>query len=200
MDTIPAPQHPILFPPDASVVLLLPGSRADATINLSALLEGLPPHHRIREGFICLRDGAFASTRRGRATAKRWQADGESLRRGPTTVRLTRDFGAALEAATIAVGLAGTANEQTAGLGKPVVAFPALGVQYTRRFMALQRRLLGNALVATESGAEAAVAVLRLLKDPGERQRRGQTGRQRMGSGGAVERIAQEILKETKIC
>jgi uncharacterized protein (TIGR03492 family) len=131
---------------------------------------------------------------------KGWQGDGEYLRRGPTTVLLTRDFGAALEAATIAVGLAGTANEQTAGLGKPVVAFPGPGVQYTRRFMALQRRLLGDALVATESGAEAAVAVLRLLKDPGERQRRGQTGRQRMGSGGAVERIAQEILKETKRC
>jgi len=202
MDTIPIPQGPLPLHSGAPVVLLLPGSRADALLNLSALLEVcLRVSASENAVFVCALAPSLQVADVARsAFAKGWRVDGENLRQGPTTVLLTKDFGAALEAATIAVGLAGTANEQTAGLGKPVVAFPGPGVQYTRRFMALQRRLLGDALVVTESGAEAAVAVLRLLKDPGERKRRGQTGRQRMGSGGAVERIAQEILKETKIC
>jgi uncharacterized protein (TIGR03492 family) len=39
MDTIPAPQRPLPLHSGAPVVLLLPGSRADALVNLSALLE-----------------------------------------------------------------------------------------------------------------------------------------------------------------
>jgi uncharacterized protein (TIGR03492 family) len=143
MDTIPATQHSLPLPRSASVILLLPGSRADALVNLSALLEVCLRVSATETAlFVCALAPSLQVTDVVRsASAKGWQGDGDYLRRGPTTVLLTRDFGAALEAATIAVGLAGTANEQTAGLGKPVVAFPGPGVQYTRRFMALQRRL-----------------------------------------------------------
>ena len=36
-------------------------------------------------------------------------------------------FGDILEASSVCIGLAGTANEQAVGLGKPVVAFPGPG-------------------------------------------------------------------------
>jgi uncharacterized protein (TIGR03492 family) len=75
-------------------------------------------------------------------------------------------------------------------LGKPVVAFPGPGVQYTPGFLSLQRKILGEALVAVPSAEQAAGAVLRLLADPPERDRRGQAGRERMGAPGAGARIA----------
>ena len=100
-----------------------------------------------------------------------------------------------MRAADVVVGLAGTANEQAAWLGKPVVTFPGPGTQATRRFVELQQRLLGEALVAARDWKDAADVVARLLNDPAERASRGQVGRQRMGDAGAVKKIANKILE-----
>lgn len=197
MDTIPAPEAPLPLPAGAPVILLLPGSRADALQNLRVLLKVcLQVHAEAGAAFVCsLPPTLEVVTVVRNAMGVGWEAEGQYVRSGQTRVLLTRDFGSAVRSATIAVGLAGTANEQVAGLGKPVVAFPGPGTQYTAKFMNLQARLLGEALVPTPDWREAAEAVLRLLDDSSERARRGQAGLERMGSPGAIKSIAEEILK-----
>jgi len=197
MDTIPEPGGGLPIPSEARVILLLPGSRRDALANLLLLLK-VARQVSAEEGgvFVAALPRALPVVDVVRAAATRgWEVDGEFLRSGHTAVLLTREFGAALAAATVTVGLAGTANEQAAGLGKPVVAFPVDGAaQFTSRFLALQQRLLGHALVAALDWEDAARAVVHLLRDPEERRWRGETGRERMGAGGAVAQIAEDIL------
>jgi uncharacterized protein (TIGR03492 family) len=94
----------------------------------------------------------------------------------------------------VVVGLAGTANEQAAALGTPVVAFTPRGaVQYTAAFLRLQHRLLGDALVPAADWEEAAGLTVGLLRDADERARRGRVGRERMGPPGGIPAIAAEV-------
>ena len=107
-----------------------------------------------------------------------------------------RRFAAALAWADLAVGTAGTAHEQAAGLGVPVVAFPA-GDGHGDDFLAGQRRQLGEALVVVAPTPVAvADAVRTLLADTAQRWRRGRAGRSRMGAPGAAAAIAAELLAD----
>lgn len=197
MDTIPPAGEPLPLPSGAPAVVMLPGSRTDAPANLVQLLKLCA---RVASGadaaFICAVPPTVDIASIARATkGAGWEVEGQRLRSGHTTVLLTRAFGSALRAATVVVGLAGTANEQAAGLGIPVVAFPPQGaVQFTPRFLALQQKLLGEALVSAHGWEVAAEAVLRLLRDPAERARRGDAGRARMGSPGGVGAVAEDVL------
>lgn len=112
-------------------------------------------------------------------------------------LRLTRGvFGDVLQAADVVVGLAGTANEQAAGLGKPVVAFPGPGVQFGPRFLRAQKRLLGDALAVVAPDPEAVAAEVRLiLQDEARRARMAAIGRERMGPPGAAARMAAAIAR-----
>ncbi|MDR5698140.1 MAG: hypothetical protein QN135_10625, partial [Armatimonadota bacterium] len=191
------------LPLHAPVVLLLPGSRADAPANLRLLLEAAARVAAVRDdvAFLC----ALSPTVHSRTLAEKAGAvlAGDEIRvldrQGPAvqrglSVRLTRRFADAAVRATVVLGMGGTANEQAAGLGKPVVAFPGPGPQFTRRFLALQAKLLGEALVPVADPAQAAAVVLRLLADPTERTRRGEAGRANMGTPGAAKRMADRIL------
>jgi uncharacterized protein (TIGR03492 family) len=200
MDAIPQDGSPLSLPSGAPVIALLPGSRADALRNVAELLKVCRRISASEAGvFVCampfnLRLGEVAST----AERAGWEVEGESLLSGDARVVMTREFGGALRAATVAVGLAGTANEQAAGLGMPVVTFPVKGaVQVTPRFLQLQKRLLGDALVSAPNWEDAAEEVVQLLRDPDERARRAEIGRQRMGHTGAVESVVREILSST---
>ncbi|HYM90122.1 MAG TPA: hypothetical protein VEW91_00640, partial [bacterium] len=120
--------------------------------------------------------------------ARRFRFDG-------IDVTVTTDhYADALRCATVVLGMAGGANEQAAGLGKPVVAFPGTGPQFTPRFLEEQQRLLGDALVATSTWRDAAQALATLLGDPRERERRGQVGLERLGGTGSAQAIAQRLL------
>lgn len=195
MDTIPPGGDPPPLLPGRPVVTLLPGSRMEAYDNLPLLLPLCEAVGRqIPVNFLCALAptvdwGRMVNVARGAG----WKAAGDEVTSAGAAIRRTGEFGAALRAAVVVVGLAGTANEQAAGLGKPVVAFPGPGPQYTRRFMALQQRLLGDALVSTPGWREAADEVVRLLSDQDECRRRGESGRLRMGPPGAVQRIAAEL-------
>lgn len=196
MDTVPVPEGSLPLPTGAPVVLILPGSRTDALQNLMVLLKVcLRVYAEAGAAFVCALPPTLQVVDVVRnAMDTGWEVDGEYLRSGHTRVLLTRDFGSAVTTATIVVGLAGTANEQAAGLGKPVVAFPGSGAQYTDKFMTLQQRLLGDALVTLSDWKEAATVVVRLLNDPQERVRRGKVGRGRMGGPGAIRTIARELV------
>ncbi|MBO8142149.1 MAG: hypothetical protein H0Z37_08235 [Firmicutes bacterium] len=105
-------------------------------------------------------------------------------------------FGDVIRSADIVVGLAGTANEQAAGLGKPVVAFVGPGVQFGPRFLRAQKRLLGEALAVAPAEPDGAAAeVAAILTDPGRRARMAAAGRKRMGPPGAAARIARAIAR-----
>ena len=178
-------------------VTILPGSRADAYANLDPLLQMCERiAGRVAPRFLCaLAPGLDLKQVKAAAATIGWILEGEILRRDHVAVTLTRAFGDAVQAADVVVGLAGTANEQAAGLGKPVVTFPGPGTQATSQFVRLQKRLLGDALVVVEEGTDAAEVVVRLLSDPNERATRGNIGRQRMGEPGAVAKIAEAILE-----
>src|SRR5690606_38769559 len=194
------------------VVALLPGSREDAYVNLRSLAAAL---ERVAAsgaavGLVPLATGlamgraAAVLRARGWEPAEREHAGPavESVPGGDAAFRKGRAwlwvlegvFGDVLQAADVVVGLAGTANEQAAGLGKPVVAFPGPGVQFGPRFLRAQRLLLGDALVVAPPSPEAVAAEVRaILSDPARREGMAAAGRERMGPPGAARRMADAI-------
>ncbi|MFA4858976.1 MAG: lipid-A-disaccharide synthase-related protein, partial [Candidatus Margulisiibacteriota bacterium] len=106
-------------------------------------------------------------------------------------------FGFCLEVAKVVVGLTGTANEQAAGLGKPVVAFSGRGSQYTVKFARAQKQLLGEALLLTTK-EKAADEITKLLNHAALRQKMGAEGQMRMVKSAACEKIAQAILQQAQ--
>ncbi len=104
-------------------------------------------------------------------------------------------LGALLRASVAVIGQAGTANEQAAALGLPVVALggPAPGGDWYRM---RQRRLLGDALLLVDRQPERAAAELdALLRDEGRLARMALAGRSRMGAPGGAANIARAILQ-----
>ena len=109
---------------------------------------------------------------------------------------VTGRFADILAACDGVVGLAGTANEQAAGLGKPVVTFPGRGPQFTAEFARMQKRLLGEAVTLTEREPDRVAAELyAVLTDEKRRAAAARAGRERMGEPGGAERIA-GIIRE----
>lgn len=176
--------------PDASVVTLLPGSRRDAPHNVVPLAQAAAAVHR---------DAPEARFLMALAPAVSAERVATLVAPAGVPIVLTPLFADALSRATVVIGLAGTANEQAAGLGKPVVAFPGHSAQFGRHFLAAQHRLLGEALVPAATPRDAARAALALLRDPAERARRGEIGRTRMGPPGATRRVAARLLEMLRI-
>lgn len=101
-------------------------------------------------------------------------------------------FSEMVSSSILVIGLSGSGNEQSAGLGKPVVSFYIDGIQFNRKFIAEQKKLLGDSLILSDK--ETVVTVINdLLDNPLELERRGRVGKVRMGERGAIERIAQFI-------
>jgi uncharacterized protein (TIGR03492 family) len=204
--------------PVAHVVGLLPGSREEAYLNLAdltavaaglarssaaplafpvALAPGLDPLRAAEAigaagGDAALLDEAAADQ------PSPWPANpaapGAPAAARPILTLVPGRFGDVVLASDVVVGLAGTANEQAAGLGRPVVTFPGRGAQFTLRFARAQQRLLGEAVALVERDfGRVAETVRRILDDPAEHARRAAVGRERMGGPGATDRMAAEI-------
>jgi uncharacterized protein (TIGR03492 family) len=187
-----------LAAPSAHSVLLLPGSRSEWSANLRLLLDvalALPVHF---ECLCALPPDADRSVLIGALAGAGWRYEGSYAIRGDRRVSMGRDEFASLAArSAVVVGLAGTANEQAAGLGKPVVTFVGCGAQTARRRLRAQERLLGGAVRLVDCAPRAVAAeVLRLLEDSTERQQRGEAGSQRMGPPGGSVRIAACLASE----
>jgi len=183
------------------VLTLLPGSKPAAFDNLRLLLRAAamirggddgPPAVLVAWSPNLSRDQLreVVEAWSGRwAGPERFECDG-------LAVLVTSDrFADALARATVVLGMAGAAHEQAAGLGKPVVAFPGTGPQFTARFLREQQRLLGDVLVVAETPEAGAAAASALLRDPAERERRGRIGRERQGGPGGSSAIAQYLLE-----
>lgn len=116
-------------------------------------------------------------------------------RRGGQEVFVYRNrFADVLHSAQLVLGTAGTANEQAAALGKPVVTFP-LPPFYGEAFILNQQRLLSEALTVAPAQPEAIAGALeRLWLEPQRYQRAAAAGRARMGPPGGARAIAADLL------
>lgn len=184
------------LPAGGPLVALLPGSRDEAAGNLEVLLdvaEGLAPGLRLAAALPTWFDEARV---RAAVAARGWAVESDALVKHAHRVELYRGrFADVVHASVVAVGMAGTANEQAVGLGCPVVSCCGTGPQSTRARLRGQEQLLGGAARFVD-GPAALVAeeINRLLQDVPERERRGELGRRCMGAPGASARIAAAIV------
>jgi len=199
MDTLAVAGETFGLRPEQPVLTLLPGSKPPAFENLVLLLRAATAVRATPAPAVLL---AWAPSlpreplRRAVERAGGMWSDPDHFRFDSLQVTVTTgQFADALARATVVLGMAGAAHEQAAGLGKPIVAFPGTGPQFTTRFLAEQQRLLGDALVATPSPEEAAAAASVLLANPAERERRGRVGRERQGGPGGAAAIARHLLE-----
>ena len=120
------------------------------------------------------------------------------MRKGDKAILMGKDlFERSLHDATLVIGMAGTANEQAAGMGRPVSSLVGAGAQTTPSRMIDQERLLGGAAAYISDFPEGVVReVTWLLAHPEERQRRGAIGRERMGPPGGAKKIAEFLYEE----
>jgi uncharacterized protein (TIGR03492 family) len=181
--------------PGTPAVVLLPGSRSDAAKNavlLAHTAEVVATEMPEARFLLAIAPTVTeTSLRRTLCALPRAVAYPDStLSIGGARMLLTPAFADAVACAQVVLGMAGTAHEQAAALGRPVVAFPGPGSQFGPQFLQTQRQLLGEAVVPVRNGHDAARAIVRLLRDPEERERRGAVGRERMGSAGGAQRIA----------
>jgi uncharacterized protein (TIGR03492 family) len=197
-----------------TVVAVLPGTRADAEDNLMALLDAAActshyasDPHALRFVFA-VRSGLEAPQLRQKIaeSARGWtplecandRAESIVLRLGNAdgmdALVVTGRFADVLHASTIAIGMAGTANEQAVGLGLPLIAVPSAGPQ-GRNYVAMKALLFGDAAVTVARDPDIIAATVGLLLgDPARRERMARLGRERMGESGACAAIACEVL------
>ncbi|ERN43092.1 hypothetical protein KR51_00001540 [Rubidibacter lacunae KORDI 51-2] len=120
---------------------------------------------------------------------------GELYRRGNALLVLTQQaYGSCLTAADVAIAMAGTATEQFVGLGKPAIALPGRGPQFTYAFAEAQTRLLGCSMILADSPESVARRLQDLLQDPDRLQLAAENGQRRLGVPGADDRIAAALL------
>lgn len=103
---------------------------------------------------------------------------------------VSQGFKACLHAAEIVIAMAGTATEQTVGLGKPAITLPGSGPQFTAPFAAAQARLLGSSLFLLKDPQQLPGVLHQIQEQEEYPQQWLDNGRQRMGEPGAGQRIA----------
>ena len=190
------PQKALNVPLTSPIVTLLPGTRAYAEESLERMLMVLSLWPEAT--------GLVAWAREALPRVEGWGLEPPNKNaehagvyaRGAQRVFVLKDrFADILHAADLALGTAGTANEQAAALGLPVVAFPVPPF-YTRSFLENQKRLLSDALTLSAPEPNAvAVALKKLWGDRDLYERAARAGRERMGEPGGTRAIIKDILR-----
>ncbi len=194
---------------DAIVFAVLPGSRADAPASAAAQIERLRRiasllggRGRTVQAFFSIAPSVDASALQDAIKAAGFElseiSNGDGVvaqgMQANLEIALVRGaFGDMLAAADIVLGQAGTANEQAAGLGKPVIAAAQAGEAPDRMlwYRMRQKRLLGEALLVLPAApSDFAAEVVRLIDDPSRMRHMAQVGRERMGDPGGAAAVA----------
>ncbi len=217
---------PIFYEPDAElkemqrslVITLLPGSRAPEAYGnwelivqaAAGLVDAFPERSLLFLGAI---SGALSlDPLRQTLETQGWrQQPPESTvsnlqLNDPTALTFTKknatliltqdDYNLCLLKGDCCIAMAGTATEQFVGLGKPAIAIPGKGPQFTPAFAEAQTRLLGPSLVLVEQPDRVAGVVRQLLHDPDRLQLIAENGSRRMGQPGAAGRIANCLMEQ----
>ncbi|WP_288480515.1 lipid-A-disaccharide synthase-related protein [uncultured Deinococcus sp.] len=199
-DILPPPERGLEGVRDGRPVLaLLPGQRGDARTSLPVMLDAAARLPEFQALVAWPRDWAGLPPLPGWAVRPESDSLAWAMREDVRVGLLRGAFSAVLHAAAdtggLALGTAGTASEQAAALGVPVVGFPTAGPQYVPGFAARQARLLGAALTLTAPEGEAVASAVQALAQDGRRLAFARAqGRERMGTPGALAQIAREIL------
>ena len=185
------PSTALALPLASPVVALLPGTRRYKVAALETMLAALAA--------LPEATGLVAWTEASPPDA-RWEAVKDGIwRRGDRLWLVSNRFADVLGAADLVLSTAGTASEQAAALGRPVVAFPVAPL-YTEAFLANQQRLLGDALTRCRAEPRVLAAALRdLWRDQTRYHAASQAGRTRMGEGGGAAAIAADILRRAAV-
>ncbi|MGH7714106.1 MAG: hypothetical protein ACREOG_22690, partial [Gemmatimonadaceae bacterium] len=206
----------LTLPNDAMVVACLPGSRDDAEANAAQILSLVADDAAAWErsepvAFIFAVAARFEVERAWRALSARalsaWRRavprSGSDSRgvvlEAHLTTRISAQFlkgrfADVMQCARVAIGLAGTANEQAIGLGVPLVTFATNAVQ-GQAYFRMKMRFFGAAAIETAAtGPALRQAVQRVSGDEVQRARMTAEGRARMGEPGASDAIARDIL------
>lgn len=192
---------------DRASIALLPGSRDDAVVNMEDILtttflvsQSLPQYEYFAAVTPAITDEMIAEI--GMAKGYGVILDNMKgadivLQKNNCFVYFSRDsFGQIISGCTAAIGLAGTANEQAVGLGKPLVSFISRGIQYQERFARAQHNILGDSVSVTATPEEAAKKLIAILSDKILYTHLSETGKVRMGEPGGGHRLAQAIIKQ----
>lgn len=201
---LPAPNTQKYSSPKEQI-LLLPGSHADALVNLRDMLQHLQGLFAQHLQFVllsapqldqlaiadCLQAQGW-QPQANTAGYPSWYCQQSQLQVWPASA-----LPDALAQSRLAVGLAGTANEQCVGHGVPVLSFTGQGQQYTAAFAEAQQRLLGSGLCWLGDPHPQLLAwqAERMLREPAYRQAAQQVALERFGQPGACERIVSHLLK-----
>ena len=213
MDDLEGTGTALTVPNEALVLACLPGSRDDAESNAARILSLVAD-----DAAAWARDSgvvfAFAVTARfdvermyqslAQPARERWRRRAASngrgdvpelhLTNGVSARFITGQFADVLRRARVALGLAGTANEQAIGLGVPLVTFATDGVQ-GQHYLRMKMRYFGDAALAVApTGPALREAVERVASDEQLRARMTSEGHARMGGPGASDAIARDIL------
>jgi uncharacterized protein (TIGR03492 family) len=184
------------------LLVLLPGSRDDYLFSFPKMLETAAhlPEFQIFAAF------SGDLNRLTLPPGWTWQQPSD-LERSLSTERvavhdqarvviLRQAFVACLHHAKVVLGTAGTANEQAAGLGIPVVSFPTHGPQFTELFARAQKRLLGDAVFLLQADpVQLAQMVKQVSKDETLRNAVARAGDERIGKPGAAKKMARDIVE-----
>ncbi len=194
MDRLDGTRDTKLRPTGKTVVVLLAGSRADAVQNTRTLLAGLANAASDCHGLIAAHPGLEETALLANLPTG-WSVSGHDLthRSGATATLMKARFADALASADLALGMAGSANEQAVGLGLPLIAVPGAGNQGPA-FQRMKARYFGASALSVEADPTAMGAALdRLIADPARRLDMAEAGRELMGPRGGSQAIAQEI-------
>ncbi len=190
-------------------VLLLPGSRIpEAYNNFKIILEGIFSliHSDIKESFLFLTALAKSINRleiRKILDEKNFtyidsSEDYMLYNYKNHFLLLTNLFNDCIHQAQVGICMAGTATEQFVGLGKPAIAIPGKGPQYTKKFAYAQKRLLGPSLFIAENPKSLPGIFKKMYKNEKILKEIYENGKKRMGEKGASKKIAESIIKTIK--
>jgi uncharacterized protein (TIGR03492 family) len=195
MDVLSPPQTDLSHLGEGKPILaLLPGSRSDAYYSLGLMLEAAAILHEYTALVAWAKPLDELELPSGWSLERPDSQHGVAQRGAVKVHLLMGHFSEVIYAAKLVLGTAGTANEQAAGLGKPIVAFATPGPQYTQGFAQRQKRLLGEALEVVAAQPPSIVQALQnIAADPERYQQMSQAGQARIGVAGALPRIAKEI-------
>lgn len=186
------------WPGEAGVLGVLPGSRPEAFGNLAMILPCLEALGRKMPVEALLAAPRALDPRGWEAVARDagWEISPEAFRKGELVLRRDHGFAEVLERSRVVLGLAGTANEQAVGCGRPVVAFPGKGPQYNPLFAKLQAELLGPGIHVTGTEPEEVATAIAAAFGADAQAAARLAGRERMGEPGAAGRIAHALRQK----
>jgi uncharacterized protein (TIGR03492 family) len=222
MDGLAPTGRPMPGDPDATTVLLLPGSRQEAHANFARLREAAramrsaqpaptgargsgtpagysPPPDRPLRFLAAIAPGLPLGPFQGGGFTLGSGGDMLAHPDGTVIHLLSGAFADAAHASDLVLAMAGTATEQVVGLGKPVLSLPGAGPQFTYAFAEAQTRLLGPSVtLLPDDPAALATAAWSLLTDPKRLADIAANGRARMGEPGASSRLAKDIMSHAR--